>query len=168
MQTYLQYFQPEVQKRALEITNDDVSHLLLNEKEAPIVSTKNIKLGAHYSSLLLDDEKYHALPLDLWKRLLPQTKTAKLKYKAEYFDCDDFATLFKGCICTSLANAVALVLNCGKKTGHAYNAVVVYEGDKDKNPKCYFKLVEPQEDCFVDPIGLYANNDKERIVSIIM
>ena len=166
MQTYLEYFQPEVQEKSITLTSAEISDLLNNDQGKKIVSPKNILLAEVYSGIILDDEKYHALPLDVWKRLLPKTTTAKLKYKADYFDCDDFATLFKGAICTSLANGVALLLNIGEKEGHAYNAVVVYEGEKD-NPRCYFKLVEPQEDCFVDPIGLYSN-DKSHKVTVLM
>ena len=143
-----QYRDTDFIKNAKEITPEVVIELL-NNKGAH-VSDKNIKLGnfTNREKLILDDSKYHALKLADWDLLIRATATAKLTYKSEFFDCDDFATLFKGCVCTTLANGVALVMNLHPKEGHAYNAVVVV--DEDQDDKYYFKVVEPQQDSFVD------------------
>lgn len=90
--------------------------------------------------LLVTDRTYLALPDHVWKRILARTHLEREPYKAEHFDCDDFARGLIGLvILNGWSNACGMVLDYAGS--HAYNCVVVADGDDT-----HLIAVEPQTD----------------------
>lgn len=90
--------------------------------------------------LQLFDSRYLALPAEVWQTVLDYTQIDKKPYKSEHYDCDNFAMALCGQVPTFFdVNGVGLVADFSG--GHAYNALIVYEG-----VSLEIVAVEPQSD----------------------
>ena len=79
--------------------------------------------GKHLTFVPLDT-KYWAQTPAVWKRILQYSSIDTKEYKAERYDCDDFAFAFKGSIGARLSvNSIGMVVDYSG--GHAYNAILV-------------------------------------------
>ena len=95
------------------------------------------------------DGKYRYTTLTDWKKIIRTDLIDRLKYYAEYFDCENFAVLFSAVIdviygLNSAGVALGEVLDKNTKQGigyHAYNALIV-----DNNGNLEIWLYEPQAD----------------------
>ena len=95
--------------------------------------------------LLLFDDRYHALPRDLWLELCEEAHTDHLKYVRSFFDCNSFADALKGLIKAKWAvNGIGFVADTSGK--HSFNVVLI-AGDKGVE----FGFIEPQRDTWIKP-----------------
>ena len=79
--------------------------------------------SARRLQLICLDRHYFALPTGLWNTVLRYTGVDQGQYRAERYDCDDFATAFKAAVSRKLAvNGVGLVVDISG--AHAYNALL--------------------------------------------
>ena len=103
---------PGLSEQAVVFSAADVRHALT--RTAP-----------HLNQWLMDT-KYRALPEQAWAELVKQHGLIKRRYTPEYFDCDDFATVFQGRCADYYA-----VNGCGKVVDfsgrHSYNILLVVE-----------------------------------------
>jgi len=105
------------------------------------------------------DNKYYYTSVDAFKQIMNTDTINRMKWIADYHDCDNFATEFSAYIdiffqLNSVGIAIGEVLDKqGKVIGyHAWNCVILQENDK---PELYY--YEPQADilkkadsCIVD------------------
>ena len=100
--------------------------------------------GSHLRLTLFDD-RYHALPRELWHELCQETHTNELKYVRSFFDCNSFADSLKGLIKARWAvNGIGFVADLSGQ--HAFNAVLI-AGDNGLE----IGFVEPQRDDWIVP-----------------
>ena len=97
-----------------EVNSDQVREVLSKGKQA------------HLQAILVDS-KYTALSLDDWERVIKETNDAYKKYRAEYFDCDDFAR------CQAALVSLKYNINgCGQvydfSGEHSYNVLLLWDG----------------------------------------
>ena len=89
------------------------------------------------------DSKYWAVDIDTWKLILEYTGVDQGQYRADRYDCDDFAFAFKAAVSRKLAvNGVGIVVDWSGK--HAYNAILVADANG-----LVIKFIEPQSDGLV-------------------
>lgn len=102
------------------------------------------KTGAKFRILLAVDRTYYAIPMDIWKRIINETKVEDHRYRAEKRDCDDFAKFFSGLVSIRYGtNGAGQVLDMEGK--HAYNILLVVD-DRGSLSVVY---LEPQNDKIV-------------------
>ena len=86
------------------------------------------------------DREFHTVDTRTWEKIFEYDKTSELRYKAEEFDCDNFAVQLAASV-----NRRWGLTGCGiildYSGGHAYNAVIAANG--------IIYLVEPQTDKWV-------------------
>ena len=100
---------------------------------------------AAHLQLLLFDDRYHALPRELWRELCQATHTDDLKYVRSFFDCNSFADSLTGLIKAKWAvNGIGFVADTSGK--HAFNAVLVAD-----SAGLEIAFVEPQRDDWIKP-----------------
>ena len=93
------------------------------------------------------DNKYWSLPTWIWKNIIEKTKVDRKTYTGDFFDCDDFAVLFRAkCTDTFGVNGVGIVVDYSG--GHAYNLILARE-----RGQIAIKWLEPQNDVIMDELG---------------
>jgi len=86
------------------------------------------------------DRDYYTVDFDTFKRIIEWDWTDTRKYILDLFDCDKFAIYFKSRVAIEFkVNAIAVVLDYS--SGHAYNVVILKDGDQVK-----WYIYEPQTD----------------------
>lgn len=90
------------------------------------------------------DRSVHAAPVHVVEKMLEWSRVDRDEYKAEMYDCDDFAAALKVELARKLGfNGVAVVLDAS--AGHAYCAILTL--DDEGQPKAH--ALEPQTDRWV-------------------
>ena len=96
----------------------------------------------NHISLLQVDDKYRALKIEDWHRVMAASDTSSYRYTASYFDCNSFALAFKAEVSRLLVNGCGLVLDY---TGHhAFNLALIAGQDKPT-----FRFIEPQAENWI-------------------
>ncbi len=97
------------------------------------------------------DTAYVALPTETWELFLEYSGVDRIRYKSDTMDCDDFAQILAGeCKRKLHVNGIGLVVDFSG--GHAYNALLAYEGSK-----LALLTIEPQNDkIIINRNGMYA------------
>lgn len=90
------------------------------------------------------DKSYKAVDRLAWDLILAYSQVDKKKYKADTFDCDNFAVSLAGTVTMKWGlNGIGIILDFSG--GHAYSALLV----QDEDEGLYIAVVEPQTDEFV-------------------
>ena len=90
------------------------------------------------------DGKYVTANKDVWRLLVAWDWVNTRKYLEDFWDCEDYAILFKGrSVYYFGLNSCAVVIDYS--SGHAYNLIVYPDGEAE--------IFEPQDDLFIPVIG---------------
>lgn len=128
-------------------TPDQVVHSWVVCEAALVRKAWKAGPGSHLQLHLFDD-RYHALPQELWEQVVAASHTNDLKYVRSFFDCNSFADALKGVVKARYAvNGVGFVADTSGK--HAFNAVIIAPAAGATQPT--FAFVEPQRDSIIEP-----------------
>jgi len=107
------------------------------------------------------DGKYYYVSLEDWKKIINKDTLDRMKWLAEYHDCDNFATQFSAYVdiffqINSAGIAIGEVLDKNNRVigYHAWNCLIVQENDK---AEVYF--YEPQGDILKKVESCIVNMD---------